>query len=291
MAACKVESMSAVEEAVAKFVKGALALEREKQEQLWNSVVLAHWRAQSYKWELYTDLWDFFNELGKQLGDRHDIYKYCNDVTTAVDNAGLCSRFSGSQFQHSHGLSVYFPWSRLYYAPEYEQTQFAKRTDWNRFLETYFRETRRPKRKELPEVPQGWEVVPLGQVAANNENGADESLLPINVRTNAPHGRTNAPHGRLSDLISALDDSQCRMKNPAGAAKNYVVLPKGEEAKAFHGAIEREKDKMAKAIEDCQPSTDRVPSQPAHKWRSTGRAFAWTIGLLSVVKAVLRSRV
>jgi hypothetical protein len=61
------------------------------------------------------------------------------------------------------------------------------------------------------------------------------------------------------------------MKNPAGAVENYVVLPKGEEAKAFHEAIEYEEDKMAKANVECLPSANRVPSQAAHKWPSVGR--------------------
>ena len=91
-------------------------------------VVLAHWRAQSFKFEQFTDLWDFCEQLETIARDTvaHDDFERerfpeiadeCSKVKTEVDNIvgrskvnGGRQGFAGIDFQHAYGLSVYFPW-------------------------------------------------------------------------------------------------------------------------------------------------------------------------------------
>jgi hypothetical protein len=153
-------------------------------------VLLAHWEAQSYWGESYTDLFDFCRCLRERC-DPKGALKYlhtaCSDVIKKLDTNRsdvISERFEplvirsdqfGPQFQYSHGLSVYFPWSRpietvakrsnkartgdreKYMDEEkgimerYQVYAFTKElgeNSWFSFLETYFKETRRRTREE-----------------------------------------------------------------------------------------------------------------------------------------------
>src|SRR5262249_3552696 len=102
------------------------------------AVILAHWRAQSYKFDQYTDLWDFCDQLmegcklfkraGVMLkngeGQFETIIKACQEVkkTISAENRGLVlkSCYSGPAVQFSHGLSIYFPWNEGTYDESYK---------------------------------------------------------------------------------------------------------------------------------------------------------------------------
>jgi Clostripain family len=107
-------------------------------------ILLAHWDSQSYWGENYTDLYDFCRclrercrlALGmvKKYGDEaktvdiraelEGLMTACYGVMTLLDredSKDLAERFSklivhschfGPKYQYSHGLSIYFPWSR-----------------------------------------------------------------------------------------------------------------------------------------------------------------------------------
>jgi hypothetical protein len=106
-------------------------------------ILLAHWESQSYWDESYTDMSDFCRCLhkrcstllemmityadGKQSGEIHDELKALaaacegvmgqlrerpGDLSKRFKGLVIHSRHSGPQYQYSHGLSVYFPWSR-----------------------------------------------------------------------------------------------------------------------------------------------------------------------------------
>ena len=133
-----------------------------------NMVVLAHWRAQSFKFEQFTDLWDFCDQLefivqktvtpeGLDQAFK-DIGTACSEVKAAVDiivgrpigGVGGRQDFAGIEFQHAHGLSVYFPWQMQ--SPKdrdfktYGQLGFARDEKsglgWAEFLEAYLNSTR-----------------------------------------------------------------------------------------------------------------------------------------------------
>ncbi len=139
-----------------------------------NTILLAHWRAQSYKNEQYVDLWDFCDLLEESCGDPK-VEKACAAVKAAVKSVVIMSRYHGAAFQHSHGLSIFFPWRGVEKrvrrverkSPdekdelrEYKNLKFHTETKshtetdsdpgigWGDFLEAYVEATRRKMRGE-----------------------------------------------------------------------------------------------------------------------------------------------
>ena len=157
-------------------------------------VLLAHWEAQSYWGENYTDLFDFCRCIHKRCESDaalKDLSDACAAVMAKLDTVrsddrserfnGLVIRSQnfGSKFQYSHGLSIYFPWSRpietapsrgtairtyvkgkhkVKYNEEEQKRAFERYQEyafnedlgddsWVSFLETYFKETERKTRK------------------------------------------------------------------------------------------------------------------------------------------------
>lgn len=129
-------------------------------------ILLAHWDAQSYWLENYTDLHDFCICVQERLRERLNlpagaetlppegipammeslpaggperIWLACKMMTAALgrgDNLPVVSsRFAGAMSQYARGLSVFFPWSRPtkpeFWPEEYEQYRFT--TDTKKF--------------------------------------------------------------------------------------------------------------------------------------------------------------
>ena len=137
-------------------------------------MLLAHWDAQSFWQENYTDLYDFCSRLLRRcelvqgalsepsavLGDIGDA---CRAVTAALEkgSAGdddrlvMRSEFVGAEYQYSHGLSIFFPWAKpadLFFDRKYIKYRFAVDTGWRNFLDEYFVKTRRATRKAEDEA-------------------------------------------------------------------------------------------------------------------------------------------
>jgi Clostripain family len=189
------------------------ALDDERRKEL---ILLAHWESQSYWEESYTDLYDFCFCLRKrcrlalglpkekEYGNRYEktegsgeeelkqLADACTDVMAELDrkrSKKLEERFSkivvhschfGPEYQYSHGLSVYFPWSRPLdddpptnvpqslqarqnepgidsegilarygnYVFNQELRKRNKDESWFDFLESYFEKTQRKPRRE-----------------------------------------------------------------------------------------------------------------------------------------------
>ena len=114
-----------------------------------DAVILAHWYAQSFKWEKYVDLWDFCGQLKRFLPQEDEYAKVrgcCDAVKRCIENAVVLSRYCGPDFQHAHGISVYFPWSVQEFSIQYGNLKFAHATGWYDFLDIYLRKTRRVRR-------------------------------------------------------------------------------------------------------------------------------------------------
>jgi hypothetical protein len=111
-----------------------------------DAIVLAHWSAQSYKCDRYTDLYDFARQLLRFAARGSEIRTTCQGVLDAVDAAIVTAGTTGAELQHSHGLSIYFPWSERDFFPEYRNLRFAEETGWATFLEVYLGATRRMRR-------------------------------------------------------------------------------------------------------------------------------------------------
>ena len=140
-------------------------------------VILAHWKAQSFYQEMYTDLYDFCFCLSEKItefaGERTETLQYaldaCNEMMWVLDKETwgkgqrgpeekliLCSEFAGPEYQYAHGLSVYFPWSMpnperriLEEYKGYKLSGEEFETSWLDFLNVYWDRTmRQPSRVE-----------------------------------------------------------------------------------------------------------------------------------------------
>lgn len=129
-----------------------------------DAILLAHWEAQSYFDENFTDLYDFCFRLTKQTTTPRkpktraalkEIFAACNEVMDVLKRGArgkdfgpiVRCAFCGPAYQYSHGLSVFFPWAEPLgsdmWEQQYESYELNQRTGWRGFLETYFTETMR----------------------------------------------------------------------------------------------------------------------------------------------------
>jgi len=144
------------------------------------ALMLAHWEAQTYKDDQYIDLYDFCDLLDRgpqppkkptesdplppknptgtvvmrdlKFNDLH-IINACREIKKILrgdESKGDLSDeermvrhscYSGPAVQYSHGLSMYFPWSKV--IESYKELEFANYTNWNTFLHKYIDKTRR----------------------------------------------------------------------------------------------------------------------------------------------------
>ena len=95
-----------------------------------DSILLAHWDAQSYWGEMYTDLFDFCLCLQRRCKDAlpanetegtvAELETACGKMIEVLTPNSFCNseklikrtRFVGAAYQYARGLSVYFPWSK-----------------------------------------------------------------------------------------------------------------------------------------------------------------------------------
>jgi hypothetical protein len=141
-------------------------------------ILLAHWDAQSFWQENYTDLYDFCHRLrsrcalaSKALAEPSAgldaIVEACGKVINVLEKGAagddegslvMRSEFVGGGYQYAHGVSVYFPWAKpadRFFDRTYVKYEFAKNTGWAAFLDEYFLKTRRATRKAEDRPPEG----------------------------------------------------------------------------------------------------------------------------------------
>ncbi len=176
-------AVKGLKEALSNGIKQEITLKQEpnlKQKPILNAVLLAHWHAQSYRAERYVDLWDFCDQLIKanastEIGDEankeiekahKEVEAACRTVMGVIkgDNSDpnnkippfvLRSCYSGAAFQHSHGVSIYFPWAadtqkveEFEELVEYKKLKFHDDTRWGDFITEYLEASRRPVRND-----------------------------------------------------------------------------------------------------------------------------------------------
>ena len=153
------------------LITGLTAADDSVKELIKGLILLAHWDAQSFFQEQYTDLYDFclcLNRRSEAYQDRpavNEIRSACQRIMTVLERGNeeddkrliVRSEFIGPAFQYSRGLSVFFPWSAPVdktFLPRYEgyeisnREKFPQNSRWLDFLNTYFVETRRHFRFE-----------------------------------------------------------------------------------------------------------------------------------------------
>ena len=131
-------------------------------------VILAHWRAQSYKFEQYTDLWDFCEELRKLKALSPQRLKACpgspNSVQDAIDAVvGRETSVEGRQGKadkttkassfsiHTDSPCISPGPARAFSRPTrmtYQKLDFGRDSGWGDFLVVYLEKTKRELRKD-----------------------------------------------------------------------------------------------------------------------------------------------
>lgn len=163
--------ISSLVETLATELETEFAREQAKQEDeakaypFRDALVLAHWEAQSYNGESYVDIADFCDCLTRRSPSGGVVANACRDLAQFIrEQFVLRSRFNGSVYQYSHGVSIYFPWSTV--ALYYLNLDFAKDSGWARFLATYADLTRRQPRQ--PPISRAATQADFDQVVENN---------------------------------------------------------------------------------------------------------------------------
>ncbi len=197
-----------------------------------DSIIMAHWWAQTYKSDQYVDLVDFADRLLNSPGLKNThIPDSCTALIKVItgketlkakedahpDRVVLLSAYAGPAFQFSNGLSVYFPWSAdsRQYVPKKNQESllFASDTNWHEFLDVYETKTCRTHR--------GGGELPIDSFMKDEMNRVRSSArrpVSASVQSGSPH-RWNDPYNRGTVAIKS-------MKNPALAWRLCCVICK-----------------------------------------------------------------
>jgi hypothetical protein len=199
---------------------------------LMNAIATAHWRAQSYNLDSFVDLRDWVDQLDCALeghgSDFADVLAASEEVRRGLAAVVRESLYAGPDFQHSHGLSIYFPAAKRRYDPAYEALALACDTRWHDFLKLYLEKSQRELRKE-----EGAQ-----ELYFYEDDGQPPSTgqTPGTVRT-PPNGtkRQTPPNGvRVFDGLDGYAKNgprawyrDPRVKHTAGADTKGAVAPVG----------------------------------------------------------------
>jgi hypothetical protein len=230
LAACRLRDMDdlcTALRALAKSIMQSLVNEPVKE-----AVLLAHWEAQSYKNDQYTDLFDFCACLRNHLPLKNtSIRNSAESVMTAIrpwrdtkegvvpkrgKKTVLKSCYTGPEFQYSYGLSVYFPWAASDYIPEYNKLSFAKETGWADFLKVLLETSRRD--------PRPGKGVPLDIGVGPDPLHRSGDPSP---RSGDPSPRSGDPSPRSGDPSPRKKSRQGSMKNPARKFRRHQCVNEG----------------------------------------------------------------
>jgi len=198
-------------------------------------LIHAHWVAQGYREDQYTDIGDFFMTLRNEsvrlletesgLSALSEIVHSCHEVLKALgltdDSTGSAivkSCHVGVDYQYSTGLAFYYPWSHVeetYFVdfnvePDPEDPEdnprgpieaFALASGWGDFLLNYVRLTRRPPKSGLPE-----EGVPERILVLHRDPPQGRGTLPIELeRAKNPPDEWNISSCVIKPLFESLD--------------------------------------------------------------------------------------
>ena len=192
----KIAQVQAAVGALASALKRALA-----DDEALGRVILTHWWAQSYKNDQFNDLYDLCIQARRQFpeGDSFGVHAAAGLVMCALEGSVLLSCTSGWAYQHSYGLSVYFPWAVI--ADEYATLDFASGDcGWFDFLACYLERSRRERREDWCPPPievclcDGHE--PVEECPSDDEDDAEAGPQDSDRRAAVRFRRPDPPAGR-----------------------------------------------------------------------------------------------
>lgn len=186
-----------------------VALKPAKERGFANSLLLAHWEAQSYNGEQYVDLYDLCECLANRV-DSEPVITQCRVLKEFIQNEFvLKSCYCGAAYQYSYGVSIYFPWAQV--APSYWNLDFVGGRErvggWGSFLEVYTALTRRQPRGRKSE-----DVAKANTAYASAVDNADYRIMydRMGAYRNRVYSMRNPPDMFLENPY--VSDSQVAIK-------------------------------------------------------------------------------
>ena len=211
-----------------------------------NSILLAHLESQSYFGESYTDLYDFCECLQKHCpegGPQDGIGKACAKVRSELEsercdqvktdpdglfkNLVVFSDYYGPAYQHSNGLSIFFPWR----APvekvmtSYEHYEFTKEmgsNSWMSFLDDYFFSTRRPLKGKTEPTEESSDKIATPAPRRARMDFSDAELLRLGPPPRSRSGLTK----RIALLVNELETMAKKTGTLAETSKETGTVAK-----------------------------------------------------------------
>ena len=188
-----------------------------------DQILLAHLRSQSYFQERYADLYDFCSCLAKgcenstdnEMVELESAAKAVMNILEPRERENskgpvLQADFVGPETQYSHGLSIYFPWTRPVAdgnsspLKRYKKYVFSTHFDtdsWVEFVDDYFTKTMRRARRK-------------GMVPNPKSNGSNE--MPVSGGDTA-----GAPPGTSPEALTKVSAADSSGVEDWGAIKNH----------------------------------------------------------------------
>jgi hypothetical protein len=188
-------------------------------------ILQSHYDSQTYMHEQCVDLKDFCSRLifesrflteGRFRPTFEAIIEKCGNVIEAVDKCVIRCGYSGDEYQHSNGISIYFPWTYVSYnLTDYRyrylafnrgengsvETPSGEGKEWSAFLRNYLnRVSLRPARKSSDGT--------INEIESINKSNPPWS------RSNPPWSRSNPPWSRSNPPWSRSDPPWSRSNPP-----------------------------------------------------------------------------
>ena len=177
-----------------------------------------HWQSQTYMFEQHVDLSDFCQNLVSEIemlkrevpaADLSSVIKVSQSCKKVVENIADCillTGFSGTDFQFSKGISLFFPWSwASYYSAQsdYEKLTFVRKNyagiRWNEFLQLYLGEISMRFSNHLTRFDEQGNTSDISVVYESYDNLEDETGISdtsVNDRQPPNSGRQPPNSGR-----------------------------------------------------------------------------------------------
>lgn len=172
MSAWNMETLPALETAFGNFAQSLSNCFSDPNsisfQQMRRLLVQVHWHCQTYLLEQHVDLGDLCHLIAREIEllekeidpekipEIMAVREKCVELLTKLRDCVLVSGFSGSDFQFSNGISLFFPWSWASYVSaqkDYEKLSFIKYDEngnkWNQFLKKYLKDVSMRRAKTL----------------------------------------------------------------------------------------------------------------------------------------------
>ncbi|HEY0462438.1 MAG TPA: clostripain-related cysteine peptidase [Pyrinomonadaceae bacterium] len=249
MAAWDLTALPKLEKDFIIFVSKLIDCFKENESTVYNQMrrilTHVHWQCQTFLYEQNVDLGDFCHLLVKEIellktetevktiAPIVEVGTACEEVLKRIRECILLTGFSGSDFQFSNGISIFFPWSWASYLSakkDYLKLSFIKKSPagekWNEFLKKYLTEITLRKSHALTQTDrEGNAIITADSESVvyesytllseqNGETGVEDTNEPDEMGKQPPDGTRQPPDGtRLFGNMSIFLSRFMKLKN------------------------------------------------------------------------------